>query len=763
MSIAAIASQLYTIQQKKNVPLRTAFSMMVREDLAMRFSIYNLTRIVTKSEFLASVAQTAFGERTPLQKKQDAAELKKAEQEKRFKQFTAVSIGNLNKKINLLASITERNTALINGIYGELGAFRMQRRMNINSFNARSVRIPTANKTIKGQIENINKQLETLQKASPGVKPRGARGITAKKTPKQKEKEVESNLFGQFLPFLIKNPKLLAMLGVGALRAVGLGTLAAQAYSVYNLPGALGRISTRAGGKTAYDSPITEQTSQFVDTGIATLGTYTATRAITGAASMIKNRGKGKLTPVSSREARAQIQGNMQRGFMKRGMTSQQAFGKASKRSAQFVKYSAQMRKFKLVDSALRGLGRRLPAVQLATVAFEVSRMSNYTADRASGTISQDQYRESMVNSYQNLIEYVGMPAMGTVLGGLAGTALFPGVGTSIGAFVGTLGGYLGSLLLDERSLAEKVYSMIHEDKVVKPQTEPPRDLPSEDDTTSGEIPVAGNFYKGAASETSAQLVAVSDQDFMSKVEQVSTKYNLKTEDLLAVMYAESRLDPSIVNPNGGATGLIQFMPKTAESLGTTTAALRMMSRSAQMDYVDKYFESVKLPKTGVDRGTLYSYIFLPGFARQGRAVLASATDPATAKYYNANKGLDVVEPFGVITTADLAAKTSKFATASFVRTLMPPVEAPATNVMAEKPPENPPATETAARSEESETTEIMARAGLNSAAAVNKKVEAGFKVMGDRILGIEKTSVVQTPSYTHNDNTLSLFSVNRP
>jgi len=761
MSLAAIASQLYTIQQKKNVPLRTAFSMMVREDLAMRFSVYNLTRIITKSEFLATVAQTAFGERTPLQRRQDEAEMKKEAQEKKFKQFTALSIGNLNKKINLLASITERNTALINGIYGELGAFRMQRRMNVNMFNARSVRIPVASKTIKGQIENINKQLEALQKTSPGLRPRGARGVTAKKTPKQKEKEVDSSLFSQFLPFLIKNPKLLALLGVGALRAVGLGTLAAQAYSLYNLPGAMGRIATRAGGKAAYDSPITEQTSQFVDTGIATLGTYAATRAITGAASMIRNRGKGKLTPVSAKEARGQIQGNMQRAFMKRGMTSQQAFGKASKRSAQFVKYSAQMRKFKLVDSALRGLGRRLPAVQLATVAFEVSRMSNYTADRASGTISQEEYRENMINSYQNLIEYVGMPAMGTVLGGLAGTALFPGVGTSIGAFVGTLGGYLGSLLLDERSLAEKVYSMIHEDKPVKTQQEPPKDLPSENDTVNEETPVAGDNYRGAASETSAQLIAMDDPDFMSKVEQVSTKYNLKSEDLLAVMYAESRLDPTAKNPKGSATGLIQFTESTAQSLGTTTAALRIMSRSAQMDYVDKYFESVKLPKTGVDRGTLYSYIFLPGFARQGRTVLASATDPATAKYYNLNKGLDVVEPYGVITTADLAAKTSKFATASFIKSITPSV-ATTNNVMAEKPPEEAPATETAARTQESENSEIIARAGLNSAVAVSKKVDAGFKAMGDRILGLEKTSVVEFPRYTHSDNTLIPFTVNK-
>ena len=38
-----------------------------------------------------------------------------------------------------------------------------------------------------------------------------------------------------------------------------------------------------------------------------------------------------------------------------------------------------------------------------------------------------------------------------------------------------------------------------------------------------------------------------------------------------------------------GATGLIQFMPKTAEALGTTTEALAAMTEIEQMDYVEAY------------------------------------------------------------------------------------------------------------------------------------------------------------------------------
>ena len=85
MSLASIATNLYTIQSRKNVPLKTAFSMMIREDMAMRFSVYNLVRIITKSEFLATVAQTAYGKRTPLQKMQDEEDRKREMNDQKFK------------------------------------------------------------------------------------------------------------------------------------------------------------------------------------------------------------------------------------------------------------------------------------------------------------------------------------------------------------------------------------------------------------------------------------------------------------------------------------------------------------------------------------------------------------------------------------------------------------------------------------------------------------------------------------------------------
>ena len=137
MGLASLASTLYSIQSRKNVPLRTAFSMMVREDLATRFSVFNLVKTVTKSEFLATVAHAKYGKKTPLQRQEEKEkekerliQEKKEERTRRFEQFTAASIGALKRRVDLLASITEKNNQLINSIYNDIGYSKKQRKLN---------------------------------------------------------------------------------------------------------------------------------------------------------------------------------------------------------------------------------------------------------------------------------------------------------------------------------------------------------------------------------------------------------------------------------------------------------------------------------------------------------------------------------------------------------------------------------------------------------------------------------------------------------
>ncbi len=88
------------------------------------------------------------------------------------------------------------------------------------------------------------------------------------------------------------------------------------------------------------------------------------------------------------------------------------------------------------------------------------------------------------------------------------------------------------------------------------------------------------------------------EPEFTQKVQKIANNLGTKPEYLMASMAFETggTFDPCIKNAAGsGATGLIQFMPKTAIGLKTTTDDLCKMTRVEQLDYVEKHF----LPKKG--------------------------------------------------------------------------------------------------------------------------------------------------------------------
>jgi len=87
------------------------------------------------------------------------------------------------------------------------------------------------------------------------------------------------------------------------------------------------------------------------------------------------------------------------------------------------------------------------------------------------------------------------------------------------------------------------------------------------------------------------------DSDFQQGILWIRGQFGWSDDqinDLMACIAFESAetFSPKIVNAAGsGATGLIQFMPQTAENLGVTTAILAKMSAVRQLGYVYKYFK----------------------------------------------------------------------------------------------------------------------------------------------------------------------------
>jgi len=140
---------------------------------------------------------------------------------------------------------------------------------------------------------------------------------------------------------------------------------------------------------------------------------------------------------------------------------------------------------------------------------------------------------------------------------------------------------------------------------------------------------------------------------FKAKVIQISGGLGCDPSHLMAAMAFETgeSFSPSIRNKMSGATGLIQFMPKTAASLGTTIDALAAMSAVDQLDFVRKYLNPFKnRMKTLSD---VYMTILFPVAVGKPEAQVLFKKP---SKTYEQNSGLDVNKD-GQVTKGEAAAK----------------------------------------------------------------------------------------------------------
>ncbi len=86
-------------------------------------------------------------------------------------------------------------------------------------------------------------------------------------------------------------------------------------------------------------------------------------------------------------------------------------------------------------------------------------------------------------------------------------------------------------------------------------------------------------------------------------IEDTANYFGFRAEHLANLINFESggTFNPAIQN-SIGATGLIQFIPSTAISLGTTTYALQKMSFPQQMEYVKKYIYKNYVSRGWIDK-----------------------------------------------------------------------------------------------------------------------------------------------------------------
>jgi peptidoglycan hydrolase-like protein with peptidoglycan-binding domain len=146
--------------------------------------------------------------------------------------------------------------------------------------------------------------------------------------------------------------------------------------------------------------------------------------------------------------------------------------------------------------------------------------------------------------------------------------------------------------------------------------------------------------------------------EFVDKVKKIGDDIGLDYKIILAIMNFESGINHKAVNPTSNATGLIQFMPFTAKSLGTTVGELRNMSAIEQLDYVKKFFNlhrslipSIKSPEDA------YFLVFYPVAANKDDSfILGSERSDKTARLIAKQNPMDTNND-GVLSKGEVKAK----------------------------------------------------------------------------------------------------------
>ena len=142
---------------------------------------------------------------------------------------------------------------------------------------------------------------------------------------------------------------------------------------------------------------------------------------------------------------------------------------------------------------------------------------------------------------------------------------------------------------------------------------------------------------------------------FRDRIFWIADELDIDPNYLMACMAWESAetFKSDVKNAAGsGATGLIQFMPSTARSLGTTVEKLAAMTPEDQLNYVYKYFKPYKGRLKTL--GDLYMAILWPKGIGQAESWVL--WDKSQGKLFSQNAGIDINSD-GRITKAEATAK----------------------------------------------------------------------------------------------------------
>ena len=103
------------------------------------------------------------------------------------------------------------------------------------------------------------------------------------------------------------------------------------------------------------------------------------------------------------------------------------------------------------------------------------------------------------------------------------------------------------------------------------------------------------NFTQTGQVKQDPSAFIKSDPEWNTALTELKKNYpRLSDTELYDVIFKESSYNPQAINKTSGASGLFQFMPDTAKSLGYTTAQIRAMTPSEQLKVYGEYMAQNK-------------------------------------------------------------------------------------------------------------------------------------------------------------------------
>jgi len=140
----------------------------------------------------------------------------------------------------------------------------------------------------------------------------------------------------------------------------------------------------------------------------------------------------------------------------------------------------------------------------------------------------------------------------------------------------------------------------------------------------------------------------------MTRIYNISERHNIEPEWVILTMFKESRINTKAVNPFSNATGVLQWTPRTARYLGTSTSEIKEMSFYQQLKYVDKYIKMVNKSHLINSYEDFYLAVFYPKALGKDLNYVIAGKNSLVSKQ---NK---VISRNGVITVKDFKTYANK-------------------------------------------------------------------------------------------------------